>query len=209
MRLKVSIDVRHPLKRRMRIKKAGGKWFWVDFKYERLHIFCYICVLLGHTEWTCPKLYESAKPVAKPYSQWMRAPNQKSSMNSGDRWLGLAPPEKEDQSFGNYTNSAEVMAVDFDGATKFGIDGSSNHGMATNGGIVLNKEIQIILTPCTQSCNVGKTTEKGAMVTIISKETEYEFNSGLIVTDAKRRRAAFGPHDMLKLMFQTFQIWWK
>lgn len=147
--LKVSIDVRHPLKRRMRIKKAGGKWFWVDFKYERLHIFCHICVLLGHTKRTCPTLYESAEPVAKPYGQWMRAPNRKSSMNSGDRWLRSAPLGKEDQSFRNYTKSAEVIAVDFDGATKSVIDGSNNHGMATNGGIVLNKEIQIILTPCT------------------------------------------------------------
>lgn len=79
----------------------------------------------------------------------MRAPNRKNSMNSGDRWLRSAPLGKEDQSFGNYTKSAEVIAVDFDGATKSVIDGSNNHGMATNGGIVLNKEMQIILTPCT------------------------------------------------------------
>lgn len=70
-------------------------------------------------------------------------------MNSGDRWLRSAPLGKEDQSFGNYTKFAEVIAVDFDGATKSVIDGSNNHGMATNGGIVLNKEMQIILTSCT------------------------------------------------------------
>lgn len=37
------------------------------------------------------------------------------------------------------------------------------------------------------------------MVTTISKETESEFNSGLIVTDAKMKRATFGPHDKLRL----------
>lgn len=37
------------------------------------------------------------------------------------------------------------------------------------------------------------------MVMTISKETESEFNSGLIVTDAKMKRAAFGPHDKLRL----------
>lgn len=71
--------------------------------------------------------------------------------------------------------------------------------MAINGGIVLSKEMQIILTPCTQLCNVGKATEEGAIVMTISKETEFEFNSGLIVTDAKRRRTAFRPHDKLRL----------
>ena len=71
--------------------------------------------------------------------------------------------------------------------------------MTTNGGIVLNKEMQITLTPCTQSCNVGKAMEEGAMVTAISKETESEFDSGSIVTNAKRRRTTFGPNDKLSL----------
>ena len=34
MRIRVSIDVRKPLKRRLRLKKEGGDWFCVDFKYE-------------------------------------------------------------------------------------------------------------------------------------------------------------------------------
>ena len=58
MHIRVSIDVRKPLKRRMKLKKAGGDWLWIDFKYERLNIFCFICGLLGHTEKQCPKLYD-------------------------------------------------------------------------------------------------------------------------------------------------------
>lgn len=96
----------------------------MDFKYERLHIFYYICGLLGHTERTCPTLYESAKPVTKPYGQWMKAPNRKISMNSGDRWLRSSPPGKEDQNFGNYTKSVEAVAVDFDGAQNSGLMGA-------------------------------------------------------------------------------------
>lgn len=58
MRIRVSIDVRKLMKRRIKLKKAGGDWVWVNFKYKHLNIFCFICRLLGHTEKQCPKLYE-------------------------------------------------------------------------------------------------------------------------------------------------------
>ena len=68
MRIRVTIDVRKPLKRRMNLKKVGGDWLWIDLKYERLNIFCFICGLLGHTEKQCPKLYEFPHGgLDKPY----------------------------------------------------------------------------------------------------------------------------------------------
>ncbi|XP_052292008.1 uncharacterized protein At4g02000-like [Citrus sinensis] len=68
MRIRVSIDVRKPLKRRMRLKKSGGEWVWIDFKYERLQVFCFICGLLGHTERQCPSLYDYPEgDIIKPY----------------------------------------------------------------------------------------------------------------------------------------------
>lgn len=33
-RIKVALDVKRPLKSKMRIKKAGGDWVWIKFKYE-------------------------------------------------------------------------------------------------------------------------------------------------------------------------------
>ena len=68
MRIRVSIDVRKPLKRRMRLKKSGGDWVWIDFKYERLQVFCFICGLLGHTERQCLSLYDYPDDdIIKPY----------------------------------------------------------------------------------------------------------------------------------------------
>ena len=32
MRIRVAIDVRKPLKRRIKIKKQGGDWSWIKFK---------------------------------------------------------------------------------------------------------------------------------------------------------------------------------
>ena len=78
MRIRVSIDVRQPLKRRIRLKKAGGDWMWVDFKDERLNVFCFICSLLGHTEKNFPSLYEQTTAItAKPYGHWMKVPTRR------------------------------------------------------------------------------------------------------------------------------------
>uniref|UniRef100_A0A2C9U923 DUF4283 domain-containing protein n=1 Tax=Manihot esculenta TaxID=3983 RepID=A0A2C9U923_MANES len=43
MCVRINIDIRQPLKRRMQLSKRENDWFWVDFKYERLPIFCYFC----------------------------------------------------------------------------------------------------------------------------------------------------------------------
>lgn len=41
----------------MKIKKEGGNWTWVNFKYERLSILCFVCEILGHMERECNVTY--------------------------------------------------------------------------------------------------------------------------------------------------------
>lgn len=53
VRIKVSMNVGKSLKRRMNIKREGGEWGWVNFKYERLSTFCFVCGCLGHSEKKC------------------------------------------------------------------------------------------------------------------------------------------------------------
>ncbi|KAF2312986.1 hypothetical protein GH714_003079 [Hevea brasiliensis] len=62
MRLRVWIDVRNPLKRCMKLKKSGGEWVWVVFKYKRLPTFCFIYGKLGHSERFCEQDYPSERP---------------------------------------------------------------------------------------------------------------------------------------------------
>ena len=113
MRIRVTIDVRKPLKRRMKLKKAGEDGIWVDFKYEHLNIFCFICGLLGHIEKQCPQLYEcTSREIVKAYSHWMKAPNRKNAMNSGDRWLRSIPPEEAAEEKRRYGDFAVTMAID-------------------------------------------------------------------------------------------------
>lgn len=43
VRIRVTLDIQQPLKRRMKIKREGGSWHWVNFKYERMGSFCFVC----------------------------------------------------------------------------------------------------------------------------------------------------------------------
>nr|DAD38903.1 TPA_asm: hypothetical protein HUJ06_013225 [Nelumbo nucifera] len=77
MRIKVRLDVRNPLKRWKKIKKMGGEWLLVKFKYERLSHFCFICGLLGHIDRFCDKLFSTnGEEVKKEWGQWLRAPDR-------------------------------------------------------------------------------------------------------------------------------------
>jgi hypothetical protein len=58
MRIRVLVDIRLPLKKAKKIKKPGGEGKMVQFKYERLGTFCYLCGLIGHSDTQCPKLFE-------------------------------------------------------------------------------------------------------------------------------------------------------
>lgn len=88
MRIRVSIDLRKPLKRRMKIKMAGDEWFWANFKYENIPTFCFICGIVGHSEKFCSKLFEMPENnIVKPYGPWMRAPFRNQVKPIGAKWL--------------------------------------------------------------------------------------------------------------------------
>lgn len=61
----------------------------MNFKYERLSTFCFVCGLLGHSERDCVVVYANPdKLIEKAYGTWLRAPmkNMK-NQNIGARWL--------------------------------------------------------------------------------------------------------------------------
>lgn len=43
MRVRVTMEIDRPLKKRMKIKWEGGTWSWINFKYEQLSTFCFFC----------------------------------------------------------------------------------------------------------------------------------------------------------------------
>lgn len=55
MRIKISFDVRQPLKRKKKICRKNGSECIVQCKYERLGDFCFVCGQVTHTERFCDK----------------------------------------------------------------------------------------------------------------------------------------------------------
>ncbi|KAF4377357.1 hypothetical protein G4B88_005835 [Cannabis sativa] len=88
LRVRVWIDVRKPIKCIRKISTDQSSWYWVNFKYEKLPTFCFICGIIGHAERFCPRLFE--KPLHlhdKPYGLELRASNQRRQSSFGAQWL--------------------------------------------------------------------------------------------------------------------------
>ncbi|KAL6980704.1 hypothetical protein U1Q18_022340 [Sarracenia purpurea var. burkii] len=68
----------------MRLSMGNSEPLWVDFKYERLPLFCYHCGIIGHNENECEKLSIGVQREAKrdqQYGHWLRA----RSIPNGDK----------------------------------------------------------------------------------------------------------------------------
>lgn len=88
VRIRVSINISKPLKRKLKIKREGNDWSWLNFKYEKLGTFCFVCGIIGHAERDCNVVYaHPEKIVEKAYGTWLRAPNKNMRNNTGARWL--------------------------------------------------------------------------------------------------------------------------
>ncbi|XWS46796.1 hypothetical protein CRYUN_Cryun14cG0099000 [Craigia yunnanensis] len=88
MCIRVTIDVRKPLKKRMRIKKLGGEWAWINFKYEMMPTFCFYCGIIAHSERFCEKFFDcKEKQMELPCGTWLRAPNRRGTNQIGEHWL--------------------------------------------------------------------------------------------------------------------------
>ena len=53
LRIRVEVPIDESLRRGGYVKNEDGGRYWVDFWYERLPTFCYICGILGHDEKHC------------------------------------------------------------------------------------------------------------------------------------------------------------
>lgn len=72
----------------MKIKREGGDWSWINFKYERLSTFCFVCGKIGHSERDCNVVYANpGKELARSYGTWLRAPNKNTKTDMASRWL--------------------------------------------------------------------------------------------------------------------------
>ncbi|CAN1849476.1 hypothetical protein LINPERHAP1_LOCUS39385 [Linum perenne] len=97
MRIRVRVDVRLPLKREKRVRKAGGEAVMCKFQYERLPDFCYICGKMGHTDRFCEVLFRVPEDqIVRLWGKEQRAPPRRSKPMEGDRYLVRKEERKTD-----------------------------------------------------------------------------------------------------------------
>lgn len=124
-RVRVSIPLTVPLKRRMKLRKNATKWCWVNFKYKAVPTFCFICGLIEHNERFCDKLFEMKEDnIEKPYGAWMRADPKRRTYTMGNKWLrqGGATPANSSENKESDKSGTENIADEISDTVKSGID---------------------------------------------------------------------------------------
>lgn len=88
----------------MKLKKIDSNWCRVNFKYENIPTFCFICGLIGHSDKFCEKLFDTpAEKIVKPYGPFMKAEQRRRNHTIGSKWLRMgggtrtAAEEEEDK----------------------------------------------------------------------------------------------------------------
>ncbi|GAU39458.1 hypothetical protein TSUD_158890 [Trifolium subterraneum] len=88
MRIRVRIDVRQPLKKDTKVKDKNGKWCVVNFKYEKLGTFCFVCGIMGHAENKCEVSFSMEQDYGKKeWSADIRADLRRQGGRLVSRWL--------------------------------------------------------------------------------------------------------------------------
>ncbi|EPS71036.1 hypothetical protein M569_03726 [Genlisea aurea] len=87
LRLRVAIDVKHPLVRVVKLEFSDGKVFTGFVKYEKLPVFCSDCGLLDHISEDCDSGSTSRGMISAPveYGSWLRAKPPKALGSSANR----------------------------------------------------------------------------------------------------------------------------
>lgn len=128
LRVRVTINLAKPLKRRMKIRKAGDGWEWIMFNSENVPTFYFICGLIGHSEKFCSLLFDNPEAeMAKPYGVWMRAPFRRQTKLIGVKWLRDGSTKNDRRNTTREENSSE--REDNSVARNQGLDPTGdNHG---------------------------------------------------------------------------------
>uniref|UniRef100_A0A803QNA4 Uncharacterized protein n=1 Tax=Cannabis sativa TaxID=3483 RepID=A0A803QNA4_CANSA len=179
LRVRVSINVEKPLKRRMKLKKEDGDWLWTNFKYEFIPTFCFICGIIGHSERFCSRLYETPlELIEKPYGIWMKAEPQRKNKLIRARWLrtGTAADAQFFDDGANAINDHVITSTRNQGLNGINIDSGADFVLnSRNQGTIINKE---------------NATDQGITAISVQKvRIEDNFQSkSMILIDCKRRR---------------------
>ena len=97
----VALPITKPIRRGGFLIGSDGERHWVDYKYERLPVFCHFCGILGHDLKHCPAHYEESKrstALDYQYGDWLKATNgrNRSPLRQRTSTHGAVSLDKED-----------------------------------------------------------------------------------------------------------------
>ncbi|KAM6580301.1 hypothetical protein CsatA_004075 [Cannabis sativa] len=109
LRMRVTINVSEPLKKRMKFRKRNGEAFYAYFKYERVPTFCFICGIMGHAERFCNKVSDiPVDQIVKPYSLDMKAPTRRQNFLTASPWLCSGKEDRREEHQGVNSTAANT-----------------------------------------------------------------------------------------------------
>ncbi|CAJ2645568.1 unnamed protein product [Trifolium pratense] len=101
MRIRVKVDVRLPLKKDTKVKNKAGEWCTVNFKYEKLGVFCFVCGIMGHAENKCGVRFAMEHDDGtRGWSSDIRAEPKRQGGRLSSRWLREDRCGREEQGGG-------------------------------------------------------------------------------------------------------------
>jgi len=119
MRVWVALPISKPLRRGGFIADTDGVRTWVNFKYERLPIFCHYCGLLGHDLRHCASHYAMEKnggQIEYQYGDWLkvfdgrlRSPPRK---DAAEEEMGAWKAENLGDDFSQHNDQAENQGIE-------------------------------------------------------------------------------------------------
>lgn len=105
------------------VRIGGAPLRWVDFKYERLPIFCYWCGKVDHDELDCTQWLwskESPRAEVKQFGAWLRASHDRlqrpqlvlASKRSGKGKEGPIGGDGSDEGVAQTAHTIELRVAD-------------------------------------------------------------------------------------------------
>ncbi|CAI9757017.1 unnamed protein product [Fraxinus pennsylvanica] len=193
LRIRVLMDVRLPLKRRMKLRKPGGEWIWVTFKYEKLPTFCFICGIIGHADSSCEKFYEAqGGEIERPYGLFLKAPSRNVPASVGEKWLRSSPAEDSGSKYGKDVTDAVDEEVS--------LQEGENLSLAIKGKGVIRESASINPIPEKMPPSMPQLKENPLFNNAQAgylQGMDNAVNLGLVIMDQKRRRT--DPHTEVNL----------
>ena len=106
LRARVLISLKDPLPRGVSVfSSRRQRKEWYDVVYERLPFFCFSCGIIGHSEIECPTTATRDEKGCLPYSEKLRAPEERRFKNQGE-WYPLGgSSSKKNNSSGTWGSS--------------------------------------------------------------------------------------------------------